>query len=282
MTAMETAAAATRRVLRPTRGWVPIDFRELVRFKDLLFQLAARDVKLRYKQTLLGVAWVVLQPVLAAGLLSFAFGFVAGLKTERTPYFLFSFVGLAAWNLFAWTLSKTSSSMVGNAYLVSKVYFPRLILPLSATLSTLLDFGVSMAVMVVLMVIYGVKPGLALLVLPIWACLLLCMSLGIGFIAAALTVDYRDVQYILPSLITFMLYASPVAYPASHLAVPYQRVFFIVNPIAGLIEGFRWSVLHTTPPPLPYVAWSASVAVVLFTFGAAVFRRTERKVADVI
>ena len=282
MRAILTQPVTTRSVLRPTHGWVSIDVRELVRFKDLLFQLAARDVKLRYKQTLLGVTWVVLQPVLAAGLLNFAFGVVAGLKTDRTPYFLFSFVGLAAWNLFGWTLSKTSSSMVGNAYLVSKVYFPRLILPLSGTLSTLLDFSVSMAVMVVLMVIYGVRPGWALLVLPIWACLLLCMSLGIGFIAAALTVDYRDVQYILPILIPFMLYASPVAYPASRLPVHYQRLFFLLNPIAALIEGFRWSLLHTARPPLPYVAWSAAVAVTLFIFGAAVFRRTERNVADVI
>jgi lipopolysaccharide transport system permease protein len=172
--------------------------------------------------------------------------------------------------------------MVGNAYLVSKVYFPRLILPLSATLSAMLDFGVSMTVMVVLMVIYGVKPGFALLVLPIWMCLLLIMALGIGFIAAALTVDYRDVQYILPILIPFMLYASPVAYPASHLPARYQHIFFLVNPLAGLIEGFRWSVLHTPMPPLPYVAWSAAVAVTLFIFGAAVFRRTERNVADVI
>ena len=279
---MEIAPVAARTVLRPTRGWVAIDFRELIRFKDLLFQLASRDVKLRYKQTLLGVAWVVLQPVLAAGLLTFAFGIVAGLKTEQTPYFLFSFAGLAAWNLFSWTLNKASLSMVGNAYLVSKVYFPRLILPLSGTISSLLDFGVSMSLMVVLMVVYGVHPGFALLVLPIWICLLLCMSLGIGFIAAALTVSYRDVQYILPILIPFMLYASPVAYPVSHLPARYQRVFFLVNPLAGLIEGFRWSLLHTTPPPLRYVAWSAALALTAFVLGAAVFRRAERKVADVI
>jgi lipopolysaccharide transport system permease protein len=207
---------------------------------------------------------------------------VAGLKTEHTPYFLFSFAGLLAWNVFGWTLTKTSMSMVGNAYLVSKVYFPRLVLPLSGTLSTLLDVMVSLGVMVVLFVVYGVKPGLALLVLPVWIALLLCLALGLGLIAAAMTVDYRDVQHILPILIPFLLYASPVAYPVSHLPARYQSLFFILNPLAGLIEGFRWSLLHTPQPPWPYLAWSATVSISLFMFGAAVFRRTERKAADVI
>lgn len=274
--------AVRRTVLRATSGWVAIDVAELVQFKDLLLELATRDVKLRYKQTALGVGWVVLQPLLGAGLLNFAFGIVAGLKTEGTSYFLFSFAGLLAWNVFGWTLSKTSFSMVGNAYLVSKVYFPRLILPLSGAISTLMDFGVSLAMMAVLLVVYGIAPGLALLTLPLWICLLLCMALGAGFIAAALTIDYRDVQHILPILIPFVLYASPVAYPVSRLPERYQSLFFLLNPLAALIEGFRWSLLHTPRPPLPYVAWSAAVAVALFVFGAAVFRRVERKAADVI
>jgi len=177
-------------VLRPTRGWVAIDFPELLRFKDLLVQFAVRDVKLRYKQTVLGVAWVVLQPLLAAGLLTFAFGIVAGFEIDdHTPYFLFSFAGMLAWNVFSWTLTKTSMSMVGNAYLVSKVYFPRLILPLSGTLSTMLDVAVSMALMVVMFIVFRVPPGLALLTLPIWVALILCLSLGLGLIAAAMTVS---------------------------------------------------------------------------------------------
>ena len=269
-------------VLRPTRGWVAIDFRELFRFKDLLFAFAGRDVKLRYRQTLLGVAWVVLQPLLAAGVLSFAFGIVAGLRSEGTPYFLFSFAGLLAWNVFSWTLTKTSLSLVGNAYLISKVYFPRLILPLGSTLSTLLDFLVSFAVMVVLLVAYGIAPGWPLLLLPIWIALLLCLALGAGFIAAALTVDYRDVQHILPILIPFVLYASPVAYDVSKLPSRYQTAFFLVNPLASLIEGFRWSLLGRELPHWPYLVWSAALAIGLFMFGAAVFRRTERKFADVI
>jgi lipopolysaccharide transport system permease protein len=226
---------------------------------------------------------VVLQPLLAAGLLTFAFSIVAGFRIDdHTPYFLFSFAGMMAWNVFSWTLTKTSMSMVGNAYLVSKVYFPRLVLPLSGTLSTMLDVVVSLAMMVVLFLVYRVVPGLALFVLPVWIVLLLCLALGIGLIAAALTVDYRDVQHILPVLIPFMMYASTVAYPVSKVPVGWQGIFFIVNPLVGLIEGFRWSLLHTPPPPLRYAAWSAFVSIALFILGAAVFRRTERKAADVI
>ena len=270
-------------VLRPTRGWVAIDFPELLRFKDLLVQFAVRDVKLRYKQTALGVAWVVMQPLLAAGLLTFAFGIVAGFEIDdHTPYFLFSFAGMLAWNVFSWTLTKTSMSMVGNAYLVSKVYFPRLVLPLSGTLSTMLDVMVSLAMMVVLFLVYRVVPGLALFVLPIWIVLLLCLALGIGLMAAAMTVDYRDVQHIMPVLIPFMMYASAVAYPVSKVPARWQGLFFILNPLVGLIEGFRWSLLHTPQPPIGYVAWSAFVSIALFVLGAAVFRRAERKAADVI
>jgi lipopolysaccharide transport system permease protein len=273
----------TSRTLRPTRGWVALDLRELVRYKDLLYEFARRDVKLRYKQTLLGIAWVVLQPLLAAGVLNFAFGIVAGMKPHgTTSYFLFSFTGLLAWNLFSWTLSKSSLSMVGNSYLVSKVYFPRLILPLSGTLSTLLDFGVSLCVMALLFVVYGARPGWPILLLPVWILLLLCLGLGAGLIASALTVDYRDVQHVLPILIPFMLYASPVAYEVSRLTIRFQQAFYLLNPLAGLIVAFRWSLLGGTPPPWFAVAWSSALALSLLAFGAAVFRRTERKFADVI
>jgi lipopolysaccharide transport system permease protein len=268
--------------LRPTRGWVPVDVAEIIRFKDLLYEFAGRDIRLRYKQTLLGIAWVVLQPLLAAGLLYFAFGLVAGMRREQPLYFLFTFAGLLAWNIFSWTLSKTSMSMVGNAYLVSKVYFPRLILPLSGTLSTLLDFAVSLAVMLVLLPVYGVHPGLAICLLPVFVALVFLLALGAGLIAASLTVQYRDVQYILPILIPFLLYASPVAYDVSRLAADYQRWFFLVNPLAALMMGFRWALMNGPAPPLWAMAWSTVVAVALFMLGAAVFSRTERRFGDVL
>jgi lipopolysaccharide transport system permease protein len=270
------------RTLRPTGGWVGIDLGELIQFKDLLVELARRDIKLRYRQTFLGIAWVLLQPLFAAGVLTFAFGVVAGLKPHGTSSFLFTYAGLLVWNVFAWTLSKTSLSMVGNAYLVSKVFFPRLILPLSGTLSTLLDLAVSLSILVIGLAILGVWPGSPLLLLPVWILLVLCLALGAGFIAAALTVRYRDIQHILPILVPFLLYASPVAYEVAHIPEQYQSGFYLINPLAALIGGFRWSTLGRALPPIPFLIWSAAVAVALFLFGAAVFRRAERHFADVI
>ena len=271
------------RTLRPTSGWVAFDVRELMAFKDLVLELARRDIKLRYRQTALGIGWVVLQPIVAAGVLNFAFGIVAGARPRGTSFFLFTFAGLLAWNLFSATLSKTSLSLVGNSYLISKVYFPRLILPLSGALSTLLDFALSLTVLVVVQAILGVAPPLRFVWAPVWIVLTLFLALGIGFVAAALAVEYRDIQHILPILIPFALYASPVAYDVSQIPVAYQRAFYLVNPFAALIVAFRSSVLGgSAMPPLPYIAWSVCVAVFLFFFGAAVFRRTERKFADVV
>jgi lipopolysaccharide transport system permease protein len=270
------------RTLRPTKGWVALELRELFHFKDLLMEFGRRDIKLRYRQTFLGVGWVLLQPLLAAGMLTFAFGVVAGLKPEGTSSFLFTYAGLLMWNIFSLTLNKTSLSMVGNSYLVSKVYFPRLVLPLSATLSTLLDFAISLGVLLLALTVLGNWPGWPLLLLPIWILLILCLALGAGLIAAALTVQYRDIQYILPILIPFLLYASPVAYEVSRIPPEYRTAFYLVNPLAGLIEGFRWSTLGRPMPPILMLEWSAGLAMVLFLFGAAVFRRTERKFADVI
>jgi homopolymeric O-antigen transport system permease protein len=279
---MAVAAVPSKTTLRRTRGWVGVDLGELVRFRDLMLELAGRDVKLRYKQTALGVAWVVLQPLLAAGILNFAFGVVAGLKVPGTPYFLFSFAGLIAWNIFGWTLTKTSLSMVGNSYLISKVYFPRLILPLSGTLSTLLDSAVSFAVLAVLLLAYGVTPGLTLVLVPLWIVLLLCMALGAGLVAAALTVQYRDVQHILPIVVPFLLYASPVAYDVSHLPARYRALFMFANPLAGLIESLRASLLNDPLPSLVHIVWSSGFALAIFFAGAAIFQRTQRKFADVI
>jgi lipopolysaccharide transport system permease protein len=275
--------AISVRTLRPTTGWVALDLRELVEFKDLILEFARRDIKLRYRQTALGIAWVVLQPIVAAGVLNFAFGVVAGARPQGPSYFLFTFAGLLMWNLFSMTLNKTSLSLVGNSYLISKVYFPRLSLPISGTLATMLDFGVALGVLFIVQAVYGIAPGWQLLLVPLWVVLVLCLALGAGLIAAALTVQYRDVQHILPILIPFMLYASPVAYDVSQIPQGYQRLFYLINPLAAPIVAFRASLLPTTPmPPLPSLAWSAAVAMALFVFGAAVFKRTERKFADVV
>lgn len=280
---MSVSKTVAVRTLRPTKGWVAIDLHELVDFKDLIVEFARRDIKLRYRQTALGIAWVVLQPIVAAGVLNFAFGVVAGARPRGPSYFLFTFAGLLMWNLFSMTLNKTSLSLVGNSYLISKVYFPRLILPMSGTLATLLDFAVALVVLFVLQGFYGIVPQWQLVLVPVWIAIVLCLALGVGLIAAALTVQYRDIQHILPILIPFMLYASPVAYDVTQIPASYQRLFYLINPLAAPIVGFRASLLPSAPmPPLPYLIWSALVAAGLFGLGAAVFKRTERRFADVV
>ena len=271
------------RRLRPTTGWVSIDLPELAEFKDLALEFARRDVKLRYRQTLLGIAWVVLQPIVAAGLLNFAFGIVAGARPQGGSHFLFTFAGVLAWNVFSSTLNKTSLSLVGNAYLISKVYFPRLILPISGTLSTMLDFAVGFGVLLLAQLLYGPLPGWAFVLFPVWVVLIAALALGAGLIAASLAVQYRDVQHILPILVPFMLYASPVAYDVSQIPAAFQQAFYLANPLAALLVAFRASVIpDAVPPPPLFLLWSAAWAVALFVFGGAVFKRVERRFADVV
>lgn len=267
--------------IRPTSGWAALNLAETWQFRDLLFTLAGRDLKLRYKQTALGVAWVVLQPLLAAGIFSFVFGAVADLPSDGVPYFVFSYAGLLGWNLFNNILSKSSGCLVGNSQLISKVFFPRLVLPLSTIPSSLVDFGIALALMAGLLATYGIAPGWGILLLPVWIALLIMLALGIGLVTAALTVSYRDVQYILPVFLQMLLYASPIAYAVSVVPARWRGVFFL-NPLAGLLEAFRWSLLgrgHPSPWPLAY---AAAVAAGVLLLGAFSFKRMERKFADVI
>lgn len=267
--------------IRPSSGWVPINFAELWHFRDLLFVLAGRDLKLRYKQTALGVIWVVLQPLMAAGIFSFVFGKVAKLPSDGVPYFLFSFAGLLGWNLFSSTLSKCSGCLVGNSHLISKVFFPRLVLPLSTVPSVLVDFGVAMGLMAILMAFQGVMPGLGLILLPLWMLILTLLALGIGLCMASLAVTYRDVQHILPVFVQILLYASPVAYAVS--AVPDDlRSIYYLNPITGPLEAFRASLLGTPMPSPIVLLYAAAGSLVLFLIGVFSFKRMERRFADVI
>jgi len=268
-------------VIEPKSGWAALDLREVWHYKDLLFTLASRDVKLRYRQTALGAVWVVLQPLIAAGIFSFVFGKVAKLPSDGVPYILFAYAGLLGWNAFNNTLTKASTCLVSNAQLVSKVYFPRLVLPLSTLGGTLIDFGVAFAVMAALMVFYRIVPHAGLLLLPVWLLLILLLAVGVGLFAAALTVSYRDIQYVLPVLTQFVLYASPVAYAVS--AVPIGlRPFFFLNPLSGVLDAFRWSLLGTGSLNVGAVGYSALFGMVAFVCGAFAFRRMERRFADVI
>lgn len=268
-------------VIQPSSGWAALNVAEVWLYRNLLITLAMRDIKLRYRQTALGVIWVVLQPLIAAGIFAFVFGRVGKFPSDGIPYFLFSFAGLLGWNIFNNTLTKSSTSLIGNAQLVSKIYFPRLILPLSTVFSTLIDFAVSFVMMVALMCYYHVTPHAGILLLPVWLILILALATGFGLIAGALAVPYRDVQYVLPVLTQFIMYASPVAYAVS--AVPqHLRMFYFLNPLSGLLEGMRWSLLGRG-----HVTWQSTVyasvfAIVLFVAGVFTFRRMERRLADVI
>jgi lipopolysaccharide transport system permease protein len=273
------------RTLKAKPGWQALNVRELWQFRDLLTTLAQRDVKLRYRQTAVGALWVVLQPLLAAGIFSLVFGKLASFPSDGVPYFVFSYAGLLGWNVFSGTVVKVSASLVQNSNLISKVYFPRLILPLSMMFSTLIDFAVAFTLLPVLMVIGHVAPGLALLTLPLWFGLLLLLALGIGMYAAALAVTYRDVQYVIPVLMQFLLYASPVAYPLTFALAklpPSFRSFYFLNPLAGLLQGFRWSLLGHGSLPIVPVVYSAAFSVLVFLGGAYAFKKLERKFADVI
>ena len=268
-------------VLRPSRGWRAIDFRELWVFRDLLSSLAIRDVKLRYRQTALGAVWVVLQPLLAAGIFSFVFGTVAGLPTGGVPYVVFAYAGLLAWNLFNSIITKSSNSLVTHASMVQKVFFPRMLLPISAVPGALLDFFVALGMMAVLTVLNHTFSGWSILTLPVWVAIVVMLATGIGLIASALMVSYRDVGQILPVGMQMLLYISPIAYAVE--AVPENiRPFFALNPLVGVLEGFRWALVEGQPLNTGYAIYSAIASVVVFLLGGLTFRRMERKFADVV
>ncbi len=267
--------------IRAHGGWSPPDLIGIVQHRELLLSLTDRDVRVRYKQTALGVAWVVLQPLLTALIFAFVFGVVAGLATNDRPYLLFAFAGLMAWNTFATTINRVGYSLVGNAHMISKIYFPRLILPLSSVCSTLVDFGVSLALMLLMLVHYRVWPGWGVLLLPVWLTILLMMGLGIGLVAASLMVKYRDVGHLIPVALQLGMYISPVAWSTSFVPEKYQWVYQ-VNPFFGLLGAFRWSLLGETVPSSFALAYSGLFALVCMVVGLLVFQVQERDFADVI
>jgi lipopolysaccharide transport system permease protein len=256
--------------------------RELWTYRDLVFSLGVRDLKLRYRQTLLGVAWVVIQPVAAAGIFSFVFGLVAGIQPGQSSYFTLSLAGLVAWGAFSSALIRTSGSLVGNAQLVSKVYFPRLALPLSTLVSVLVDFAVGMLTLILVMWLGGVRPGVAAVLYPVWTGVLIIAGCGIGLALGALSVRFRDVQHMIPVVVPLLLYASPVAYPMSAVPERWRALYAMLNPLAGLLESARSSALGTAFPDWWMVLWGVGFAVLAFLAGLLAFRRMERRFADVI
>lgn len=268
-------------VIVPPRRLALPRMRELFEAREVLYRFGIRDVVLRYRQTAIGVAWVLIQPLAAAGIFALVFGQVAKLSSQGVPYFAFTYVGMLAWNLFSGVVTRSAPSLVSNQALVSKVFFPRMLMPLGTVLSVLLDFVVALALAVVLLFIYGINPGWPVLLLPVWVLLIVMLATGIGLLASALMVRYRDIAYFLPWALQILLYASPVAYSVAEVPAKLQGIFAL-NPLTWFLEEFRYSLLAQPAPAGWQVAASVVVSCGVLFVGAVGFQSWEREFADVI
>ena len=264
--------------IEPTQGWVALQLRELWRYRELLYFLTWRDIKVRYKQTVLGAAWAVIQPFMTMVVFSLFFGRLAQIPSDGIPYPIFSYAALVPWTFFANGLSQSSNSLVGSANLIKKVYFPRLAVPIATILSGVIDFVLAF---LVLLVFYGIVPTANVVWLPFFLLLALVTSLGAGLWLSAMNVQFRDVRYVVPFLVQLWLFATPIAYPSSIIPAPW-RMLYAVNPMVGVVEGFRWALLGVETRPGPMVIVSALAAVALLVSGAFYFRRMEKTFADVV
>ena len=267
--------------IEPSQGWVPIGFSELWKYRELLYFLIWRDLKVRYKQTILGAAWAVIQPFFTMVVFSLFFGHLAQMPSDGIPYPIFSYAALVPWTFFAHGLTQSSNSLVGSSNLITKVYFPRLVIPLSSVLSGAVDFALAFLVLLGMMAFYGLSPGTDVLWLPLLLLLALVTALGTSLWLSTMNVQFRDVRYAVPFLTQLWLFATPVAYPSSLLSEPWHTVYGL-NPMSGVVEGFRWALLGTETAPGPMVAVSALVALILMVSGAFYFRRMEKTFADVV
>ena len=268
-------------VIRPSKRFAAFSFRDLWEYRELLFFLVWRDIKVRYKQTALGAGWAVIQPFMMMVVFSIFLGHLAKVPSDGVPYPLFAFAGLVPWTFFSQALGGTAGSLVGNANLIGKVYFPRIIMPVAVAVSFLVDFVIALALLGGIMAWYGVAPNWHVVLLPLLAALALLTSLAVGIWLAALNVKYRDVRYALPFLVQLWLFATPVAY-ATSLVPERWRWVYALNPMAGVVEGFRWAIVDTDTAPGITLAVSTVATLAILVTGLAYFRKVERTFADVI
>lgn len=274
-------ASSAPTTLRPSTGWSPPNLAEIWRYRELLYFLVWRDIKIRYKQTALGASWAILQPFLTMVIFSLFFGELAGIPSEGIPYPLFAYAGLLPWTYFANSVSQASNSVVANASLITKVYFPRLAVPMSGVLGGIPDFVLSFLVLIGMMIYYGQGFSVRIAYLPLLLILALLTALAVGVWLAALNVRFRDVKYVVPFLIQSWLFATPVAYSSSLLGEPWRTIYG-VNPMVGVVEGFRWALVGTETAPGPIIAVSSVAVLLTLAGGLWFFRRTERNLADII
>jgi len=267
--------------IRPTKGWAALNVGELWKYRDLLWILVNRDIKLLYKQTALGFGWVALQPLIGANILALIFGRFAKLPSDGVPYLLFVFCGLTAWTYFSNSMQRASNSLIRNSQLVSKVYFPRMLIPLATMFAVLVDFAVMIVMLFIFMAIYGFPPTFRLLAIPGFLLLMMLAATGVALWFSAVSVKYRDTSYAFPFFAQIWMYASPVVYPTSMVPVRWQSLFAL-NPAVGFVEGFRWAVLGHSALSLNVLLITIVMSLFLFFSGAFFFRRVERGFADVI
>jgi lipopolysaccharide transport system permease protein len=265
----------------PTKGWVSLKLGELFAYRELLYFLMMRDIKVRYRQTLLGGLWAILQPFLTMVIFSIIFGRVAKMPSDGIPYPIFSYAALVPWTFFANGLTLASNSVVSSSNLVKKIYFPRLAIPIASILARTVDFAFSFAVLIVLMFYYGLTPTINIVWLPLLLLLAFVTSLGVSFWLSAMNVQYRDVKHTLPFLVQIWLFATPIVYPSSMLGEGW-RIVYAVNPMVGVVEGFRWALLGLDTAPGPMIVVSSIMAVIVLISGAFYFRRMEKNFADII
>jgi len=268
-------------IIQPSRGWVSLKLRELWEYRELLYFLVWRDVKVRYKQTALGAAWAIIQPFMAMVVFSIFFGKLAKMPSDGIPYPLFAFAALVPWSFFANGLSQSSNSLVGSAHLITKVYFPRLVVPISSVISGIVDFVLAFLVLLGMMLYYRIFPTINIIWLPFLLFLAFVTALGVGMWLSALNVEFRDVRYVIPFLTQFWMFATPIVYPSSLLSEPWRTVYGL-NPMVGVVEGFRWALLGTQTAPGPIVIVSSLAALTILIGGAFYFRRMEKTFADVV
>ena len=268
--------------IQPSKGWVSLRLNELWQYRELLYFLTWRDIKVRYKQTVLGAAWAILQPFMTMVVFSLFFGALAQIPSDGVPYPIFSYTALVPWTFFASGLSNSADSLVGSANLIKKVYFPRLAIPIATVLSGVVDFLIAFVVLLVMLLVYGMLPTLNVVFLPFFMLLAFITALGVGLWLSALNVQFRDVRYTIPFITQFWLFITPIAYPSSLIENDVLRAIYGINPMAGVVEGFRWALLGTDSAPGPTIIVSFAAALLLFVGGMFYFRRMEKTFADVV
>ncbi len=277
--ALDTGLAQPVTLIRPSKGWISLRLADLWSYRELLYYLVWRDVKVRYKQTALGAAWAILQPLATMLIFTLVFARLAKVPSDGVPYPVFAYCALLPWQLFASAVSDSGNSVVNNQHLVKKVFFPRLLIPIAPIMTGLVDFSIAFVLLALMMGHYGIHPGAAVVTVPLFLLLAVATALGIGLWLSALNVQYRDVRHVIPFLVQFWMFATPVAYPSSLVPAKW-RMLYGLNPMAGVVEGFRWALLGTHNSPGPMLAVSVAAVAALLVGGLMYFRRMETTFAD--